>query len=171
MVLDGVGSIIGGISNMLMALSHIPGFGWAKDAANSMRGASDQAHALANGIKDIPDKKTIDITARFTSIADNMTRALAHSVGAKAVIHAAVGGPVGGIGTRDSEPYMLTPGEFIVRRDGSNIADALKHFGAKAVTPAADFDYDRMAAAMSRAQIVLDGKNVAAAVDQRLAPR
>jgi phage-related protein len=33
------------------------------------------------------------------------------------------------------------------------------------------FDYDRMAAAMSRAQIVLDGKNVARSIDQRLAPR
>jgi hypothetical protein len=30
---------------------------------------------------------------------------------------------------------MLTPGEFVVRRDGSNIADALKHFGAKDTTP------------------------------------
>jgi len=62
MVMDGLGSILGGISNMLMALSHIPGFGWAKDAADSMRGASDQAHALANGIKDIPDTKHITIT-------------------------------------------------------------------------------------------------------------
>jgi hypothetical protein len=68
---------------------------------------------------------------------------------------------------------MLTPGEFVVRRDGSNIADALKHFGAKAVTPVAGIDYDRLAQAMSRVRVesYLDGRNVTAAVDQRLAPR
>ena len=42
---------------------------------------------------------------------------------------------------------------------------------AGSVVGGAGFDYDRMAAAMSRAQIILDGKNVARSVDQRLAPR
>ena len=49
MVLDGIGSILGGISNMLLALGHVPGFGWATTAGNAMRGAATQAHALANG--------------------------------------------------------------------------------------------------------------------------
>jgi len=61
-VLDGIGSMIGGISNMLLALGHVPGFGWATDAGNTMRGAADQAHALANGITNIPDHKNITVT-------------------------------------------------------------------------------------------------------------
>ena len=170
-VLNGFATITDGIANMLKVLSNIPGFKWAKDAADKMSGAADKAHALANGIKDIPDKKTIDITARFTSVVANATASAAHNLGARAAF--ASGGPVPGSGYGDTVPSMLTPGEFVVRRDGSNIADALKHFGAKAVTPVAGIDYDRLAQAMSRVRVnsYLDGKNVTAAVDQRLAPR
>ena len=56
-----------------------------------MRGAADQAHAMANGIKDIPDQKIVTVTARFTSVVDNATQALAHSVGARSVPGAASG--------------------------------------------------------------------------------
>jgi len=138
MVLDGIGSIIGGISNLLMALGHIPHFEWATAAGNAMRGASDQAHAMANGIKDIPHTWNVDIS--FTSNYSQVQQQLlnlsnsANKLGAMA-IHAASGGPVGGTGTSDSEPYMLTPKEFIVRRDGSNLGDALAYFGAKAGAP------------------------------------
>jgi len=41
------------------------------------------------------------------------------------------GGPVSGSGDGDTQPAMLTPGEFIVRRDGSNIVDAMRYFGAQ----------------------------------------
>jgi hypothetical protein len=170
-VLNGFATITDGIANMLRVLSNIPGFGWAKTAADKMSGAADKARALAKGIKDIPDKKTIDITARFTSVVANATASAAHNLGARAAF--ASGGPVPGSGYGDTVPSMLTPGEFVVRRDGSNIADALKHFGAKAVTPVSGIDYDRLAAAFARVHVnsYLDGKNVTAAVDQRLAPR
>jgi len=173
-VLNGFASITDGIANMLRVLSNIPGFGWAKDAANKMAGAADKAHALANGIKDIPAK--VPVVVSFSSNFSWVAQQILSLQNAKNKLAAnppghALGGLIGGTGTGDTELGLLTPGEFIIRRDGSNIADALNHFGAKAATPVAGFDYDRMAAAMSRAQIVLDGKNVARSVDQRLAPR
>ena len=146
-IMDGLGSILGGISNMLEALSHVPGFGWAHDAAVKLREGSTWAHNFANGIKDIPANKHVNVwvDTKFSKSGINPKTGL--PVGFSS------GGPVPGIGTRDTQPAMLTPGEFVVRRDGSNIADALSHFGAKAVTPAAGFDYDRLAEAVSRRQI------------------
>jgi len=135
-VMDGLGSIIGGISNMLMALSHIPGFGWAKDAAVAMRSASDQAHNLANGITDIPDHKDIAIRYSIT-VSGNAPATSGTGPILQSILHHSSGGLIGGTGTRDTELGVLTPGEFVVRRDGSNIADALEHFGAKTVTPVA----------------------------------
>ena len=61
-VLNGFASITDGIASMLNVLSNIPGFGWAKTAADKMAGAADKARALANGIKDIPDQKTVTVT-------------------------------------------------------------------------------------------------------------
>jgi len=58
-VLNGFATITDGIANMLRVLSNIPGFGWAKTAADKMSGAAAQARAIAKGIKDIPPSKTI----------------------------------------------------------------------------------------------------------------
>lgn len=42
------------------------------------------------------------------------------------------GGPVnGGIPGKDSVPYVLMPHEYIVRADGSNLGDAMAHFGVE----------------------------------------
>ena len=100
-----------------------------------MRGASDAAHAMANGIKDIPDHKNVTVGIGWDIAA--VPIASVSAAMRKTLTGHAVGGLIGGVGTRDTELGMLTPGEFIVRRDGSNITDALKHFGAKTVTPAA----------------------------------
>lgn len=61
-VLKGFASIVDGIANMLRVLSNIPGFGWAKTAADKMAGAAEKARALADGIKDIPDNKVISVS-------------------------------------------------------------------------------------------------------------
>jgi len=124
-VLNGFASITDGIASMLRVLSNIPGFGWAKTAADKMAGAADKAHALANGIKDIPDHKNITITISAATVGS-----LASTYASQVPKFHAAGGLIGGVGTRDTELAMLTPGEFVVRRDGSNIVDALKHFVA-----------------------------------------
>jgi len=60
-VLNGFATITDGIASMLNTLSNIPGFGWAKTAADKMAGAAAQARAVAKGVKDIPPNKTITV--------------------------------------------------------------------------------------------------------------
>lgn len=131
-VLNGFASITDGIASMLRVLSNIPGFGWAKTAADKMSGAAGKARALAQGIKDIPASKTVTVgvNARFTSIGANYTAAASHNLGARAAF--VKGGTVrGGIKGIDSVPAMLMPEEFVVTRNGSNLGQAMAHFGVR----------------------------------------
>lgn len=64
--------IVGAIANildmwsaMLGTLAKVPGFGWAKKAADSMANAADKARAVADGIKKIPTSKTVTITTVY----------------------------------------------------------------------------------------------------------
>jgi hypothetical protein len=139
MVLDAIGSILGGIANMLGALGNIPGFGWAKDAAANMREASTSAHNLANGIKDIPDKKTIDITARFSSVVANATQTAAHNLGSKAQFAVGTDFAPGGralVGERGPEIVNLPRGSQVIPNhmigqggNGENVVAAVKELG------------------------------------------
>jgi Prophage tail length tape measure protein len=88
-ILNGFATITDGIASMLNILSNIPGFGWAKTAADKMAGAADKAHALANGIKDIPNK-TVTVTftsnyslvqAQLLNLSNNANRLVAMSIG------------------------------------------------------------------------------------------
>lgn len=132
-VLNGFASITDGIANMLGILSNIPGFEWAKTAADKMHGAADKAHALAKEVHDIP--KSVPVDVRFTSnwsVIGQQVASLINSKNKLAGMAAgkALGGVVSGVGIRDSEPTMLTPGEFVVDRRGSNLGAAQAHFGA-----------------------------------------
>lgn len=65
-IIDGYGMVFEGIAKVLDALSHVPGFGWAKAAADKMHDAADAAHNMADNIKDIPDKNVkIKITTEY----------------------------------------------------------------------------------------------------------
>ena len=52
-------------ASMFRALSKVPGFGWAKDAADKLQGASDKARGLATAIGQIPNSKNVDINVRY----------------------------------------------------------------------------------------------------------
>lgn len=54
-IVGGVAWLLGSWSSMLRGLSNVPGFDWAKDAADNMQGAADKATALKDGIKKIDD--------------------------------------------------------------------------------------------------------------------
>lgn len=54
-LVNGFATVAEWIANMLDALGNIPGFGWAKSAAEKMRGAAGAARGLANNIRNIPD--------------------------------------------------------------------------------------------------------------------
>jgi len=168
-VLNGFASITDGIASMLNTLSNIPGFGWAKTAADKMAGAADKARGLAKGIKDIKSPPPIAIT--FSSNLGAIGQQIQATIGAKnKLANMGVGHNASGTDNWRGGPTWVNErgGEIIDLPSGSRIIPADK--SAKMMT-GKDFDYDRMAAAMSRAQIVLDGKNVARSVDQRLAPR
>jgi TP901 family phage tail tape measure protein len=64
-ILDGFANITGGFANVVHVLSNIPGFDWAKDAANKMDAAAAKARGLSAGIRDIPAHVPVDV--RFTS--------------------------------------------------------------------------------------------------------
>lgn len=66
-LVEGFAAVARGVANFLDGLSNIPGFGWAKDAATAMRGAADQADALAQSITKIPDKTvSVKVVTSYT---------------------------------------------------------------------------------------------------------
>lgn len=66
-IVSGIASILDMWSSMLSALAKVPGFGWAKDAADAMGKAAIKAREFADGINKIPDSKTINITTVYTT--------------------------------------------------------------------------------------------------------
>jgi len=80
-VLNGFASITDGIAATLRVLSNIPGFDWAKTAADKMSGAADKAHALAKGIKDIPNK--VPVAVSFSSNFSVIGQQVASLIGSK----------------------------------------------------------------------------------------
>lgn len=60
-LLNAFDKVTGYYSTMLRALSKVPGFGWAKGAADALDRAGGKARELAQSIKDIPSQKTVNI--------------------------------------------------------------------------------------------------------------
>ena len=138
------------------AFGWIPGIGPKLQAASKEFNAfRDRTNAALNGIHD----KVVNVSITAKTVGQ-----LASTYASQVPHHASGtdnwrGGPTW-VNERGGEIIDLPSGSRIIPADKS----------AKMMT-GKDFDYARMAAAMSRAQIVLDGKNVARSVDQRLAPR
>lgn len=61
LVLGAFSTLANAVANFLDALSHVPGFGWAADAAAKIRGAANAADALASSINGIPSRKTVTV--------------------------------------------------------------------------------------------------------------
>lgn len=122
-VLNGFASITDGIANMLKVLSNIPGFGWAKDAADKMAGAADKAHALAKAITDIPNTKNITITISANT-ADSLASTYASQVPKFSLGHNAAGtdnwrgGPTW-VNERGGEIIDLPSGSRVIPADKS----------------------------------------------------
>jgi TP901 family phage tail tape measure protein len=127
-IINGFANITTGIGWFLTALSHIPGFGWALDAAKSMDAAATKARALANQINGIPPHKSVGVDVQFsmgTSTPVSGAPNNLFTVGGKAA-----GGPItGGTAGKDSVLTALMPQEYVIRSDGSNLPDALAYYG------------------------------------------
>ena len=61
-LIEAVGKAIGLVGDMLDGLSHVPGFGWVKDAANALHDAAQKAQGLADAVQKIPANKHVQIT-------------------------------------------------------------------------------------------------------------
>jgi hypothetical protein len=149
-ILNGFASITDGFVVVVSALAHVPGFGWAKDAADKMKGAADKAHALAAGIKDIPKSVPVDVrfTSNFSAISQQVA-SLANS--ANKLTAMGIGHNAAGTDNWRGGPTWINErgGEIIDLPSGSRIIPADK--SDKMMSK--DFDYDRLAEAVSRRQI------------------
>jgi phage-related minor tail protein len=65
-IVNGVADILDGWASMLGAMGKVPGFGWAKKAAEAMGSAAEKARAVAAGIEKIKDKKvTVTVAYKY----------------------------------------------------------------------------------------------------------
>ena len=58
---EAIGAVIGKFADMVEGMSKVPGFGWLKPVAAGMHAAADGTDRLADSIKKIPDRKTVNI--------------------------------------------------------------------------------------------------------------
>lgn len=113
--------IAGGVSTMLHLLGHVPGFGWANDAADAIDKARQKTRDFVKALRDVPAKKHITITTSLPPSLDKLLNMTDNGkLGVSKVgppgLHRAGGGSVPGSGRGDTVPAMLEPGEFVVRR-------------------------------------------------------
>ncbi|NUR48153.1 MAG: peptidoglycan DD-metalloendopeptidase family protein [Hamadaea sp.] len=94
-LIDGFSTVADWIGNMLEALSHVPGFGWAKDAADKLHGAAAKAKEFGQNIKDIPDPE-IDTSKADAEMAAFYKKWSGRSVAINANVHSDVGNYRGG---------------------------------------------------------------------------
>jgi len=76
-IVSGIGTLMLTWGKMLRALSHVPGFGWAKGAADAMLNAGAKALGLAASIKKIPDSHTTRVTVNGVEYASAAVARLA----------------------------------------------------------------------------------------------
>lgn len=100
-ITKGFALVIAGAVAMLEGLSHVPGFGWAKDAADKLKGVADKANGIAAAIDGIPDAKTITVGIKVNG-AGQVTLANGVKVDVGAFKARAAGGPV-----TKGEPYIV----------------------------------------------------------------
>lgn len=134
-VLEAVGWVMDKFGDLLGALGHIPGFGWAKTAADLMHGAANKAKELADRINGIPNNKTISL-----SIIANQTslRAAERQLGIGPALSSAVAGAASkGGSAAKSTPTTNKPSMVMLHPDsaaaiGAHTAAALNSTAAAA---------------------------------------
>lgn len=84
-IVRGVARILEMWADMLRTLAKVPGFGWAKGAAEAMQNAANKANAFADGIRKIPSNKTVKvdvtITKRINQIVNDINDWVGDAVG------------------------------------------------------------------------------------------
>ncbi len=110
-------------------------FGWVPGLGDKLRTAAahfntfrDNVNASLNGITG----KTVSVGVSFSAGSGGLGSGVIAPgvVKGRTITGAAMGGPItGGIPGQDSVLRMLMPNEYVVRADGSNLGDAMAHYG------------------------------------------
>lgn len=79
-LLQGFAFVADGYAKLLRGLSKVPGFGWAKTAAERMGDAAEKARSMADNMNDIPDKKNVPVTTPGLQTAVNLSGQLAQNL-------------------------------------------------------------------------------------------
>lgn len=95
-LLLGIAEIADGWAKLLRAMSKVPGFGWAKDAAEFMGGAAEKARNMAENMDKIPDSKVVPVSTPGAAAAAAAVERLARAFGLLAT-NAANAADVGGM--------------------------------------------------------------------------
>jgi TP901 family phage tail tape measure protein len=162
-LIGGLVNVMTMFGNMLVTLGQVPNFGWATTAGNAVLGAAGAVATLASNIKTIPPTTNVAINVK--------------------TVYSTVGAPTAGnhvaVAAASGGTFAPTPGGTIVRVAEAGrketIVDTATLNAAMAQKQSVNnpnasvtFDYDRLAAAMARVQIGLDGRAVSQSVDQRI---
>ncbi|MFZ1322156.1 MAG: hypothetical protein WAT71_11430 [Ignavibacteria bacterium] len=67
-ILGGFSSLTRGFETFLRALANVPGFGWAKDAADKMGGAADEADRIGRNLNKIPENVPVTISMSIVGV-------------------------------------------------------------------------------------------------------
>lgn len=146
------------VADMLEALSHVPGFGWAKGASDKLNGAADAAEDFKNQINALPDTVRIKFAIEVTG--QQALAGVLAGVGAAALFKPkkrAKGGPV-----RAGSPYIVGEKgpELVVPRYNGNVIP--NHQAGAALGASAGIDYHRLAGAVAS-----EMRHLSLAVDTR----
>lgn len=120
-IVSGVASILEMWSAMLGALADVPGFGWAKKAADAMANAAEKTRSFADGIDKIPTSKTVTITTVY------MTR----SPGKERSGGLPVNGRLGLPKKSDAANEMNAYGDAMAQALGTGLTRGLKEAGKR----------------------------------------
>jgi hypothetical protein len=85
--LEMIANIMRSFGEFLIMLGNVPGFGWAKEAGEKIKGAADQVTLLSDKIKKIPDKTvtiTVDVDAAVEGKVDGVIAGIAARAGRNA---------------------------------------------------------------------------------------
>jgi len=63
--IEAVGKAIELVADMLDGLSHVPGFGWVKNAADALHHAAGEAQGLADAVQKIPSRKDVTVNVKL----------------------------------------------------------------------------------------------------------
>jgi hypothetical protein len=64
--------VAGGFSTLFSALGHVPGMGWARDAARAIDEARESTRKWVDNLNKLPRKKNVDVKIKFTGVTGSI---------------------------------------------------------------------------------------------------